>query len=242
MGYNLEAAVAASSQQQQQVEQLLGLQAATLQQQLATQAKVSSHLLLPEHHQQLLQAVSGNAAARTSLAQLQLLQVLAACLGLADVQVCLAPSSFEVVRRLTGHGPVPHPVPQQLSSALQAAAPALLSAVSQLPASSLAQPGVPGLLQLLDSKPDLQVGNRGGRMNQTPATNTLTCCVGWMSLWGLAGYRLEYFRGSKLQSGLASPLRQTRAVKLPYVFQQSLTLWSCSVPAGIAESFGGVAC
>lgn len=161
MGYNLDAAVAACSQQLQQVEQLLGLQAATLQQQLATQAKVSSHLLLPEHHQQLLRAVSGNAAARTSLAQLQLLQVLAACLGLSGVQVCLAPSSFEVVRRLTGHGPEPHSLPQQLSSALQAAAPALLSAVSQLPASSLAQPGVPGLLQLLDSKPELQVGNMG---------------------------------------------------------------------------------
>lgn len=161
MGYNLDAAVAASGQQLQQVEQLLGLQAATLQQQLVTQAKVSSHLLLPEHHQQLLQAVSGNAAARTSLAQLQLLQVLAACLGLSGVQVCLPPSSFEMVRRLTGHGPAPHPIPQQLSSALQAAAPALLSAVSQLPASSLAQPGVPGLLQLLDSKPDLQVGNTG---------------------------------------------------------------------------------
>jgi hypothetical protein len=156
LGYSLDAAAAEATQQLQQIQQLLGLDAAQLQKQLLAELKASRNILLPEQQQQLLQAVSGSAAARGLLAQLQLVEVLAACCGLSAVQIRLTPSSIELVRRLTGRGAAPA-VSEQLAGAISAAAPALQADVRQLPASSLAQPGVTGLLQLLDSKPELQV-------------------------------------------------------------------------------------
>lgn len=156
LGYSVDAAAAEATQQLQQAQQLLGLDVAQLQQQLLAELKASINILQPEQQQQLLQAVSGSAAARGLLAQLQLVEVLAACCGLSAVQIRLTPSSIELVRRLTGRGAAPA-VSEQLAGAISAAAPALQAAVRQLPASSLAQPGVTGLLQLLDSKPELQV-------------------------------------------------------------------------------------
>jgi hypothetical protein len=156
LGYSLDAAATEATQQLQQAQQLLGLDVAQLQQQLLAELKASISILQPEQQQQLLQAVSGSAAARGLLAQLQLVEVLAACCGLSAVQIRLTPSSIELVRRLTGRGAAPA-VSEQLAGAISAAAPALQAAVCQLPASSLAQPGVTGLLQLLDSRPELQV-------------------------------------------------------------------------------------
>lgn len=161
LGYDLEAAAAVATQQLQQVQQLLGLDAAQLQQQLLAELKASSSILLPEQQPQLLQAVGGNAAARALLGQLQLVEVLAACCGLSAVQLCLPPCSSELVRRLTGRGPAAPPASEQLLAAIREAAPALVAAVRQLPSSSMARPGVSGLLQLLDSKPELQVRRVG---------------------------------------------------------------------------------
>jgi hypothetical protein len=162
LGYDLTAAGAVGQAQLQLVQQLLGLDAAQLQQQLLTQLQTSSNILLPDQRPQLQQAVSSSAPARALLGQLQLIEVLSACLGLPAVQLCLAPSSSEVVRRLTGRAGTPAAISQQLVDTITAAAPALVSAVSQLSASSLAQPSVAGLLQLMESKPELTVSQSRG--------------------------------------------------------------------------------
>lgn len=157
LGYDLTAAAAEGQAQLQQVQQLLGLDATELQQQLVAQLQTSSNVLLPDQRPQLQQAIAGSAPARSLLGQLQLIEVLSTCLGLPAVQLGLAPSSSEVVRRLTGRAGAPAAISQQLAAAITAAAPALVSAVSQLSASSLAQPSVAGLLQLMESKPELKV-------------------------------------------------------------------------------------
>jgi hypothetical protein len=157
LGYDLPAAVALGQQQLQQVQQLLGLDAAQLQQQLASQLGTSSNTFLPEHRATLMQAAASSAPARALLGQLQLIEVLAAALGLSAVQLTLPTSSSELVRRLTGRASAAPAISEQLSSAIRAAGPALVAAVSQLPASSLEQPGVAGLLQLMDRQPELQV-------------------------------------------------------------------------------------
>jgi hypothetical protein len=159
LGYDLTAAAAVGQAQLQQVQQLLGLDAAQLQQQLVTQLQTSSNILLPDQRPQLQQAVSSSAPARALLGQLQLIEVLSACLGLPAVQLCSAPSSLEVVRRLTGRAGTPAATSQQLAATITAAAPALVSAVSQLSASSLVQQDVAGLLQLMRSKPELTVSH-----------------------------------------------------------------------------------
>lgn len=157
LGYNLAAAAAEGAEQLQQVQQLLGLDAAQLQQLLVTQLKASSNMLLPDHQAQLMQAVASSSPARALLGQLQLLEVLAVCLGRSAVQLRLPPSSSELVRRLTGRASAPPAISEQLSRTIQAAGPALVSAVSQLSANSLLQPSVSGLMQLMDNKPELKV-------------------------------------------------------------------------------------
>lgn len=157
LGYDLQAAAAAASEQLQQVEQLLGLNASKLQQQLLGHINAKNNMLLPEQQVQLVQAVSSNAGARALLGQLQLLEVLSTALGLSAVQLSLPPSSAELVRRLSGKASPPPVISEQLAHAIQAAAPALCTAVGQLPAQSLAQPGVAGLLQLINSKPEFKV-------------------------------------------------------------------------------------
>lgn len=171
LGYNSlgdDGASSAASQQLQQVQALLGLDVAQLQQQLLAALKATSpNILLPQHQQQLLASVSGNAAARAALGQLQLVEVVAAALGLTAVQLSqAAPSSSELVRRLTGRVATPAPaISQQLEQALKAAAPTLLAAVSQLSVHNLAQPSIEAFLQMLSSKPELQVGVGGVRVH-----------------------------------------------------------------------------
>jgi hypothetical protein len=156
-GYDVGTAAAAAAQQVQAVQQLLGLDVATLQQQLLSQLQAGSNILLPEHKAQRLQAASGSAPARALLGQLQLVEVLAAGLGRTAVQLTLPPSRSEVVARLTGRVSPPPELTPELTQALQAAAPALVAAVQQLSAASLAQPDIAGLLQLMEGKPELQV-------------------------------------------------------------------------------------
>lgn len=176
LGYDLAAAVAEGAEQLQLVQQLLGLDAAQLQQQLVTQLKASGNILLPDHQAQLMQAVANSAAARALLGQLQLLEVLAVCLGRSAVQLLLPPSSSELVRRLTGRALEPPAISEQLAGAIQAAGPALVSAVSQLSGSSLSQPSVSGLMQLMDSKAELKVslGKQTGLQ-----TGSLHQLLGW---------------------------------------------------------------
>lgn len=157
LGYDLAAAAAVGQQQLQQVQQLLGLDATQLQQQLASQLSLSDNTFPPEHRATLMQAEAASAPARALLGQLQLIEVLAACLGLSAVQLSLPPSSSELFRRLTGRASAAPAISEQLSSVIRAAGPALVAAVSKLPASSLEQPGVAGLMQLLDRQPELQV-------------------------------------------------------------------------------------
>lgn len=159
LGYDLASADAAATQLQQ-LQQVVQLNAASLQQQLKKDARISSSLLQPGKTKQLLAAVSGDAEARKAAAQLVLLQVLAEALGLSAVQIGSPVSSCELVARLTGLPPPTRELGQQLQVKLASAAPALLAAVSMLPAAALEQASVGSLLQLLGSKPELQVSTR----------------------------------------------------------------------------------
>jgi hypothetical protein len=157
LGYDLTAAASRAANELQQVQQLLGLNASELQQQLLRSGKVDASLLQPGRVKELLAAVAGDAAARQAVAGLQLLQVLAQALGLSSVQLSSPGSACELLARLTGRQQQQRELGQALQQQLAAAAPQLLAAVQQLPAAALEQATVGSLLQLLSSKPELQV-------------------------------------------------------------------------------------
>jgi hypothetical protein len=157
LGYDLAAAASSAASELQQLQQLLGLDASELQQQLLRSGRVDASLLQPGQVKELLAAVSGDAAARQALAGLQLLQVLGQALGLSSVQLCSPISPCELLARLTGRQQQQRELGQDLQQQLATAAPQLLAAVQQLPAAALEQATVGSLLQLLSSKPELQV-------------------------------------------------------------------------------------
>jgi hypothetical protein len=163
LNYHLQTAADAAAGQLAQLQELLGLDAASLRQELLSQLQLSPNLLLPADQQALLDAVSGSSEGRRLLGQLQLLEVLAAALGLSSVQLSLPVSSCELLRRLTSMGQAAPALSTQLTQALQAACPTLLAALQQLPAHSLAQPSVAGLLQLCSSKAELKVRQRAAK-------------------------------------------------------------------------------
>jgi hypothetical protein len=157
LGYDLTAAASSAASQLQLLQQLVGLNPAELQQQLLRSGRVDASLLQPGRMQELLAAVSGDAAARQAVAGLQLLQVLGQALGLSVVQLCSSVSPCELLARLTGRQQQQRQLGEDLQQQLAAAAPQLLVAVQQLPAAALEQANIGSLLQLLHSKPELQV-------------------------------------------------------------------------------------
>jgi hypothetical protein len=157
LGYDLTAAASSAASQLQQLQQLLGVNPAELQQQLLRSGGVDASLLQPGRMHELLAAVPGDAAAKQAVAGLQLLQVLSQALGLSAVHVCSSISPCELVARLTGRQQQQRELGEDLQQQLAAAAPQLLAAVQQLPAAALEQATVGSLLQLLNSKPELQV-------------------------------------------------------------------------------------
>lgn len=159
LGYDIAAAASTSSSQLQQMQKLLGIEAAILQQQLVQQSQADTDLLLPGHAKQLHGAMVNSSQGHQSLAQLQLLQLLAQALGFSGVQVTGPASAPELVRRLTGTASGQQAVDAELLQQISAAGPQLLSAVTQVPVKALAQPSVDKLLQLMNSRPELQVGH-----------------------------------------------------------------------------------
>lgn len=157
LGYDLAAAASSAAGELQQLQQLLALDASELQQQLLRSGRVDAELLQPGRMKELLAAVAGDAAARQAVAGLQLLQVLGQALGLSSVQLVSPVSACDLLARLTGRQQQPRELAQGLQQQLSAAAPQLLAAVQQLPAAALEQATVGSLLQLLSSKPELQV-------------------------------------------------------------------------------------
>eukprot|EP00878_Enallax_costatus_P003419 GHUV01003630.1.p1 GENE.GHUV01003630.1~~GHUV01003630.1.p1 ORF type:complete len:938 (+),score=439.83 GHUV01003630.1:187-3000(+) len=156
LAYDVAAAASSVTGQLQQIEQLLGVSAAGLQQQLAQELHSPPSILLPGQEKQLLAAVAHHSQARQHLAQLQLLQLLAQALGLSTVHVTGAPTAPQLVTRLTGVAGTQHAVDPSLLQRLSAVGPQLLSAVSQVPVKALEQPSVGGLLKLMNDSPQLQ--------------------------------------------------------------------------------------
>eukprot|EP00775_Hariotina_reticulata_P006313 gene6313-6548_t len=160
LGYDLDSALLLASQQLQQLQELLGLQVSDLQKDLQQLVKVDgSAFSSGTAASQLATAVAGNKEGKESLAQLQLMQVLAQALGLSSVQLTGPLSACELVLRLTGVSWQQRQqlvAPEGVEQSLSAIAPQLVAAVSQLPVSALKQPSVENLLQLMQSQEALK--------------------------------------------------------------------------------------
>lgn len=159
LGYDLQAAVSNSLSQTQQIQQVLGLQAADLQRQLLAELKVTPSILVPDQQKRLLGAIGSNSRALSLLSRLQLLQYLAYAVGYSSVHVLGAVSPADLVQRLTGVAAPHQPVDKQLLQQLQACAPELIATASQVSGSGIEQPSVGKLLQMMNSRPNLQVGH-----------------------------------------------------------------------------------
>lgn len=158
LGYDVTAAASTASEHLQLVEELLGLKASQLQQELGSHPGMRTSALLPQHRAELLKIAAGNTDCQASLGRLQLLEFLASILGCTAVQLLQPASSVELVRRLTGKAVLPPSPSPELIEALQAAAPALVAAVGQQPDTQLPH-GLSGLMHLMEQHPDLQVSH-----------------------------------------------------------------------------------